>query len=160
MGTSYIEVNEQGFWMRDSILELWMRLVALHIEEPTEDDSQTRRIRDQWLIASRGYFNGCIPIDLNDDVSTEKGKQIIIDTINSVLNGLRQAPEALNKDVLNLLGITGAFIQDIETWRLIEVGEAFLDLIDWEDCRDGDEHELHARMRRKTEQAHGDQALT
>jgi len=131
MGTSYVEVNEQGFWMRDSILELWMRLVALHIEEPTKDDSVIRPIRDQWLLGSRGYFNGCIPIDLDDDVSTDTGRKIITDAITKVLKNLQGSPDILNKDVLNLLGIdSGSFGRDIETWRLVEVGEAFLDLID------------------------------
>lgn len=131
MGTSYVEVNLQGFWMRDSVLELWMRLVALHMEEPTKDDSIIRPIRDQWLLGSRGYFNGCIPIDLNDDVSSDAGKKLITDAIRSVLKHLSRAPDTLDKNVLNLLGIdSGSFTQNIETWRLIEVSEAFLDLID------------------------------
>jgi len=117
--------------MRDSILELWMRLVALHMEEPTKDDSVIRRIRDQWLLGSRGYFNGCIPIDLNEDVSSDAGRKLITNAINSVLKQLAQAPDTLDKDVLNLLGIdSGSFTKNIETWRLVEVGEAFLALID------------------------------
>lgn len=117
--------------MRDSILELWMRLVALHMEEPTKDDSIIRPIRDQWLLGSRGYFNGCIPIDLNADVSSNAGRKLIMDAIRSVLKHLGRASDTLDKNVLNLLGIDGCtFTQDIDTWRLVEVGEAFLDLID------------------------------
>jgi hypothetical protein len=36
MGTSFVEIGEKGFWMQDSILELWLRLLALHIADPDE----------------------------------------------------------------------------------------------------------------------------
>ena len=59
MGTSYVEVEESGFWMRDSILELWLRLAALHIkEQPHESalEAKTREIRNQWLFCVEGVF--------------------------------------------------------------------------------------------------------
>jgi len=28
MGTSFVEIGGKGFWMQDSILELWLRLLA------------------------------------------------------------------------------------------------------------------------------------
>ena len=40
------------------------------------------------------------------------------------------APSHLGKDVFNLMGMTGTFTGDIETWRLVEVGQAYLDLMD------------------------------
>jgi hypothetical protein len=37
----------------------------------------------------------------------------------------------LNKDVLNLMGFMGGeFTLDVETWRLVEVGDAYLALLD------------------------------
>lgn len=131
MGTSFVEVNDQGFWMRDSILELWLRLVALQFDEPAKDDTVIRALRDEWLLASSGHFNGCVPLDLDADLATDEGKKIIIESIEKLLVLLRKSPEKLNKDVLNLIGIeSGHFSQDIDSWRLIEVSEAFLDLID------------------------------
>ena len=35
MGTTFIRLGEHGFWVRDSLLELWLRLAALHIKDPT-----------------------------------------------------------------------------------------------------------------------------
>ena len=32
MGSSFVGIGERGFWMRDGLLELWLRLLALHIK--------------------------------------------------------------------------------------------------------------------------------
>jgi hypothetical protein len=111
------------------MLELWLRLAALHIEDPVESGSIETRIRDQWLLASRGYFTGCVPIGLDEDVATPEGKKVVVDAIQSLLAALKKAPPTVDGNTLNLLGIDG-FAGNPETWRLIEVGQAFLDLID------------------------------
>ena len=74
MGSTFVSVGECGFWLRDSLLELWLRLASLHIEDPQESGGVAAKIRDQWLLASRGCFNGCVPIDFGDDIGTAEGK--------------------------------------------------------------------------------------
>jgi hypothetical protein len=130
MGTTFVSVGEHGFWLRDSLLELWLRLASLHIEDPTEPGGVATKIRDQWLVASRGYFNGCVPVDIGEDISTAEGKKLVRDATQSLQRSLKQAPATIGGDALNLLGIEGRFGSVIETWRLIEVGQAFLDLVD------------------------------
>jgi hypothetical protein len=111
--------------------ELWLRLLALHVEDPVEPGSLATRIREQWLLASRGLVNGCVPEGLADAVSTPEGERLVRTAIHSLVDDLDAAPSCLNKDVLNLLGfIGGEFAADLETWRLIEVGDAYLDLLD------------------------------
>jgi hypothetical protein len=130
MGTTFVRIGERGFWMRDSILELWLRFLALHVEDPVESGTATAKIRDKWLLASRGFFGGCVPDGLQDAVSTAAGAALVRTAIHSLLQALAAAPEYLNKDVLNLMGFSGWFSRDIETHRLVEVGRAFLDLLD------------------------------
>lgn len=131
MGTSFVRVRGRGFWMSDSLLELWLRLLALHIEDPVEPESPTAKIRDQWLLASRGCFMGCVPEGLEEAVATPQGEALVRAAIRSLLAALATAPALLSKDVFNLMGYTdGWFTGDIETWRLIEVGHAHLDLLD------------------------------
>src|SRR5262249_50741042 len=42
MGTTFVTLShessgkERGFWMRDEMLEVWLRLLALHLPEPTD----------------------------------------------------------------------------------------------------------------------------
>lgn len=131
MGTTFVGIGDRGFWMRDSMLELWLRLLALHVEDPVESGTVATKIRDQWLLASRGFFNGCVPDGLEEAVSTPEGEVLVRAAIHSLLEALRAAPGRLNKDVLNLMGfIGGTFTADVETRRLVEVGHAYLDLLD------------------------------
>ncbi len=131
MGTTYVTIDDKhGFWMRDGMLELWLRLLALHVADPTDDDPWPGRIRDQWLLASRGWFNGCVPHDL-ERLAVGEGRSVVLAATLSLQTALEAPPDLLNKDVLNLLGIEGVqFTQDIETWRLREVAQAFRDLIE------------------------------
>jgi hypothetical protein len=129
MGTSFVSINDKGFWMRDSVLELWLRLLVLHIEDPSEAGGGVRQIRDQWLLASRVHFNGCVPVCLEEAVSTEEGHDIVVQAINSLLDALAKSPEILDHRVLNLLGFHNPWEKDVASWRLTEVGNAFLDLI-------------------------------
>jgi len=116
--------------MRDRILELWLRLLALHIEESPDEDFLGRRIRDQWLLASKGYFAGHVPHDLELFASDENGQRIIRNAIESLMHKLKQAPETLDGPTLDLLGIEDTFRDPFKTCRLIEVGHAFLRLLD------------------------------
>jgi hypothetical protein len=117
--------------MRDSILELWLRFLALHVEDAVEPGSLATRIRDQWLLASRGFFNGCVPEGLEEAVSTPEGEALVRGAIHSLLEALKAAPDLLSKDVVNLMGFSGSwFTADIETRCLIEVGHAYLELLD------------------------------
>lgn len=66
---------------------------------------------------------------LEEAVSTEEGREIVVRAINSLLDALTKSPEILDRGVLNLLGFHHPWMKDFESWRLIEVGNAFLDLI-------------------------------
>lgn len=130
MGTTFVAINERGFWMRDAVLELWLRLLALHLDDPPAGGLVVNKIRDGWLLASRGYFNGSVPDGLEEAVSTEEGALLVRRAIRSLVAALKKTSGRLGKDVFNVLGMTGSFGSDVETGRLIEVGQAFLDLID------------------------------
>jgi len=137
MGTTFVRIeDDKGFWMNDGVLELWLRLLALHIEDPEDADDQShancvQKIRDQWLFASRGYFTGCVPIRLDHAVSTEPGRQIVLAAIRSLMKALETAPECLDKGVLNVIGFSGPPFQgDFETSRMLEIGQAFIGLIE------------------------------
>jgi hypothetical protein len=104
MGTSFVEIDEKGFWMQDSVLELWLRLLALHIDDPVEG-SIGREIRDRWLLASRGYFVGCIPIALDKAVEAEEGKKIVSSAIDSLMIALENGPDKLNCATLEPAGV-------------------------------------------------------
>ena len=130
MGNTFVNIADRGFWIYDSPLEVWLRLLALHIEDPLESGTVASTVRDQWLLASRGYFTGCVPHGLDEAVSNEEGKKVVRAAITSLMKALNAAPTRLNPEVFNLMGMSGTFTGEINTQWIIEVGQAFLDLID------------------------------
>lgn len=130
MGTAFVEIGGKGFWMQDSILELWLRMLALHVEEDPDESPIGRKIRDGWLLASRGYFGGHVPDGLEEAVSTMEGRAIVLAAIDSLMKSLGNGPEMLDHGTLNLLGFDGVeFNSDIEAKRLLQVGNAFMGLV-------------------------------
>lgn len=139
MGTTFVTIDgEHGFWMQDCTLELWLRLLALHLPEPNDSDtaekhSTIRQIRDQWLLASKGYFIGCVPHGMEDAATLTDGLLVVRQAIDSIMQALEEAPKTLDKDVLNLLGFWEPGIVwtgDVESWSLREVGHAFVGLVE------------------------------
>jgi hypothetical protein len=132
MGRTFVsarrELGAPGFWLRDWNLELWLRFLALHIEDPKSSGSVATKIRDQWLLASGGSFNGCVPHGLEDAVATAEGAQLLRNAVHALLDALSKGPTQLSASTLNLMGISsGSFRGDIDAWRLVEVSQAFLD---------------------------------
>src|SRR5206468_119555 len=90
-----------------------------------------RQIRDQWLLASKGFFHGCIPDGLDDAVGSEEGRAITRSAILSLRAALLKAPPSISKDALNLLNFEDLqWIDDFETRRLVETADAFLSLLE------------------------------
>lgn len=138
MGTSFVTItdgttgNEPGFWMRDEMLELWLRLLSLHLPEPTNagENSATTNIRNKWLLASRGYFNGCVPHEMEFACSTPDGMHVVRKAIESLMAKLHESDSELDARTLNLLGNDGYQYVDISRDRLIDIGFAFIDLLE------------------------------
>ncbi len=147
MGTSYVTFGRKadadgvsrggdlaGFWMTDGLLELWLRLLALHVEDALPGEPErgaiARAIRDDWLLASRGWFGGCVPHGLQEAVATEEGMDIVRRAICSLQAALAASPDELTPETLNLMGIERAFAMPIATWRLRDTAVAFLDLLE------------------------------
>lgn len=138
MGTSFVTITdgtagtEPGFWMRDEMLELWLRLLALHLPEPTDagENTATPEIRNKWLLASRGYFNGCVPHAMEFACSTPERMAVVRAAIKSLMANIDKSDAALSADTLNLLGNDGYNYFDLDRNRLRDIGLAFIDLLD------------------------------
>ncbi len=118
--------------MSDGMLEVWLRLLALHLPEPTNAGEHVATIerRNRWLLASRGYFGGWVPYRMADACSTKAGCDVVRMATGSLLAALDRAPTPLEADTLDLLGVEGTRFATIERRSLIEIGYAFLDLLD------------------------------
>jgi hypothetical protein len=68
---------------------------------------------------------------LEDAVATAEGAQLLRNAVHALLDALSKGPTQLSASTLNLMGISsGSFRGDIDAWRLVEVSQAFLDLLD------------------------------
>lgn len=131
MSSTFVEIAQKGFWISDNLLEIWLRLAALHIEASPEQALIAHGIRDQWLLASKGFFTGHVPVDLEAMVSSPQGEGIVRRAVESFMRALQAAPASLDCATLNLLGMEGGtFLGDLDTRHLIETSQAFLDLLD------------------------------
>lgn len=139
MGTSFVTISRdvtpreaRGFWMRDEMLELWLRLLALHLPEPCNDKERdlTLVIRNRWLLASKGWFIGCVPHHLKDACATSEGMAVVRKAVESLLAALRGAETPLDAGTLELLGNEHPYHGPTERVWLVDIGNAFLDLLD------------------------------
>lgn len=136
MGTTFVTITERadgadrGFWMRDAILEVWLRLLSLHLPEPTDANLATTEIRNRWLLASRGYFMGCVPHEMAYACSSAEGTAAVRAAIESLMKSLDRSTAPIDSDTLNLLGIEGVFTSPIDRQTIRDVGSAFIDLLD------------------------------
>jgi len=135
MGSSFVTIDgEHGFWMGDGELSLFLRLLALHIPEPNDNDSPAKhatvkRIRDQWLLASKIDFVGCVPDGLDDAFKNDDGRAAIVAATDSLMSALQGVADRIDKDALNLLGMEGGpWHHDFPTSSLIKTADAFRDL--------------------------------
>jgi len=129
MGTTFVGIKQNGFWVHDSLLELWLRMAALHIEDTLDKQSLAHSIRNEWLLASRGYFSGSVPLNLEENISTSEGKALVVNAFESLISELEAAPAILHEGVINLMGFDGVFLEGIESYRLISIGESLMQLI-------------------------------
>lgn len=129
MGSSFVSIDRRGFWSRDSMLELFLRMLALHIEDPVEATDPAAIIRNNMLLQSRGYFGGSVHAGLGDAVQLPGGAELVRNAIEALDKALSNL-NALDAGILNSLGFSGEFTQSVETWRLREMGRAWLALMD------------------------------
>lgn len=140
MGRTYVQAGpathgHPGFWMTDGLLELWLRLLALNLAEPgPEDDLRNnllRRIRDQWLMASRGGWNGCVPHGFEEFTADPMGMEIVKKAVEALGAALDKSQDDLSPSVLNLLGWYGAEpFGTVAHWRMKDVAQSFRDLLE------------------------------
>lgn len=131
-GKRTADVRDQvGFWMTDAMLELWLRLLALHMDEPDQADSSAAVTRNQWLVASRYGCVGAVPHGLEEATATDEGLTLVKAAVASLDRILRQTTDSLSAQMLNLLGFEGEWNRAVDPTDLRDVASAFIDLLDF-----------------------------
>jgi hypothetical protein len=119
-----------GFWANDSLLELWLRLLALHIDEPSSASDYRHRIRTQWLLASKYNFVGAVPHALEEFTATTEGFDIVRKAVNSLSRVIGQLDQPIQHQTLNLMGFESLWSKDFAVHELQEFAIKFDDLLE------------------------------
>jgi len=133
VGTTFVSVrDDRGFWIRDGLLELFLRFAALHVEDQVDPTALPNVVRNQWLLASRGFFTGCVPHDIDRFVATPGGREVILQAIQKLISALELIRAPLDHSVLNIMGMEGRWTEPIEKEQLLEICSSMLQLINGE----------------------------
>lgn len=109
MGSSFTEFRGKGFWCRDPLLEVWLRLLSLHIGDDVYKPGWQHDLRDHWLLASAGFFGGCISPRLDQFLTDEHRVSAILQTSERSIQSLRAFGSYVPATFLNALGIADRF---------------------------------------------------
>lgn len=93
MGTSFVEYKGRGFWSWDGYLEHVLFLLAEAIG-PSPQESWLNEVRDHWHEQASGVFSAWINPDLDEYVSTEDRRNVILELIDAVQSRPDVTPEA------------------------------------------------------------------
>lgn len=121
-----------GTWVNDSILQLLLRLMALHVPEPAPgaERGDSRAIRDQWLLASALPFTGCVPHDPEAIAMTRDGLFVARSALTSLILALDGMPPRVSGELFSLLGMGEPGAVDIRTDDLKAVASDIVGLMD------------------------------
>jgi|RhiMetdeSRZDD1v2_1073273.scaffolds.fasta_scaffold1058722_2 hypothetical protein len=132
MGSSYTEFQGNGFWCRDTALEIWLYLLVQEIDRHKPLPEWLAAARDHWYACATVGFSGCINADLDSLLSDGEQVNTAVALAHEALHSLKQKGSVLPRTLLNDLPIGGTdspFTRDAETLTLRQVGEAFVDLL-------------------------------
>lgn len=132
MGTSFVRFQGAGYWTRDSDLELWLRFLSDTVGLVPEPPGWLREVQHHWHLRATVGFNGCMDAGLDDFVTDDRRKQVVIDLAYGVLDSLRARGPLLPAAELNAMELRGGvhFFADVPVSAIIRDGRAFLGLLE------------------------------
>ena len=85
MGTSFVDYKGHGFWSWDGYLEHLLFLLSEAIG-PSPDDSWLNEVRDHWREQSSGVFSAWIHPDLDEYITSEERRSVILALIEHIVS--------------------------------------------------------------------------
>jgi hypothetical protein len=119
--------HEHGFWVENSLHDLWWMLLALHIDTRLEWYAIESRIQHQWMYASKYNVTGCE----YDELSTFLGEPGGFEVISAALERLSDAISRLPEDLTEQFALMGFGYEIGPSKRrvLVAMAAAFRDLL-------------------------------
>ena len=90
MGSSFTEYNKNGFWARDGQVEVWLYLLVQEIEKLESPPEWLIQAKQDWHLQATVGFTGCVSPSLDEIVTSEERKELVIRLCQSVLAKLKE----------------------------------------------------------------------
>jgi len=129
MGSSFTEFRGKGFWSRDGLLEAWLRVLSLHMDDDVHKPGWQHDLRDKWLLVSAGFFSGCISTSLDDFLTDSDRIAAILRASERSIQSLRGFGPYVPAAHLNTLGLAGPFTADLPTEWFELISDRFATLL-------------------------------
>lgn len=132
MGTSLVEFRDDGFWVRDGQLEVWLYLLVRQIEALSDPPPWLRDVHDDWQLQATAGFHGFVSAHLDDIITSDDRGDLILALSERALNWLRGHGTTINKDELNVMHTGGEefyWTDDVQTSIFTDAGEHFVLLL-------------------------------
>ncbi len=128
MGSSYTSFKDHGFWSRDGLLELWLKLLAHNLPKDSPGSEWLKLLREEWLLQSSGIFNGFVSAQINELLDEDQKVRVVISAADHVIRTVRACGPTLSVQALEKLGIEDSY-DDFPIAFLEEIHEAFSKLL-------------------------------
>lgn len=129
MGNSCVSFRDRSFRSRDTLLELWLRLLALNLpQEQYKRESWIHDLRNEWLFQASGMWNGVISPQLDEYCTTQERIEVVLGASDRLMERLRECGDSIGRRELGLLGL-GRFDADCPIEFFEQMHECFRALL-------------------------------
>lgn len=129
MGSSFVSLNEYGFWSSDGFLQLWLHFLAQEVGASLEVPEWLQNAAGYWRIQAKWGGVGCVDAGLDDYATTPEQVQLLITLSRKALTTLQSYGAFLSKEELNSFDMDGVWTKDIPTRKMIALAEQFIKLL-------------------------------
>jgi hypothetical protein len=130
MGSSFVEFQGNGFWVRDSALEIWLSLLVEQIDRDPSPSPWLQDLREQWHVATMGFI-GCVPTALDEHLATADRTAVTLSLSEQAMRQLEGYGPSISTDELRRLSAAQAGVEwphDVPTQVFAVVGDHFMRL--------------------------------
>jgi hypothetical protein len=101
MGSSFVSLNEYGFWSADGFLQLWLYFLAQEVETFPEVPEWLQSAGEYWRIQAKWGGIGCVDAGLDDYGTPPEQVQLLIILSHKALTTIQSYGDFLSKEELN-----------------------------------------------------------
>lgn len=129
MGTSFVRLNEYGFWSADGFLQLWLYFLAQEVDTFPEVPEWLQNAGEYWRIQAKWGGVGCVDAGLDDYATTPEQVELLITLSHKALTTIQSYGEFFSKEELNGFDLDGVWTKDVPTHKMIALAKQFIKLL-------------------------------